>query len=101
MRSAWKLVALSFVALVAIPLGAQAQTGSISGTVTDRASRQPIGEANVSIIGTVLASRSGPDGRYRISGIAPGTYQVRAARLGYAAETRSVTVGAGQDASAD
>jgi len=101
MRSAWKLAALSLVVLAAIPLGAQAQTGSVSGTVTDRASRQPIGDANVGVVGTVLAGRSGPDGRFRISGVAPGTYQVRATRLGYAAETRSVTVGAGQDASID
>ncbi|HMC54349.1 MAG TPA: SusC/RagA family TonB-linked outer membrane protein [Gemmatimonadaceae bacterium] len=101
MRSVWKLVTLSLLALAAIPLSAQSQTGSVSGSVTDRASRQPLADASISVVGTVLAGRSGPDGRFRISGVPAGTFQVRANRLGYAAETRSVTVSAGQDASVD
>lgn len=101
MRSAWKQLALSLLVAVAFPLGAQAQTGSVAGTITDRASRQPISEATVSVVGTVLVGRSGPDGRYRITGIPAGTYTVRATRLGYGAESRQVTVSAGSESTVD
>lgn len=101
MRSAWKQLAVSLLVAVAFPLGAQAQTGSISGTITDRGTRQPVSDAAVGIIGTVMAARTGPDGRYRINGVPAGTHQVRATRLGYGAETRTVAVAAGQDVTTD
>ena len=85
------------------PLAAQAgvqQTGRVTGTVTGDAG-QPLPAVQLSIVGTGLGAATGDDGRYTIAGVAPGTYQVRAQRIGYAPTTQQVTVVADQAATAD
>ena len=44
---------------------------------------------------------SGSDGRYAIAGVAPGSYTVRAQRIGYSPQSRAITVVAGQSVTAD
>src|SRR5205809_665138 len=44
---------------------------------------------------------TGDDGRYRIAGMRPGQYQVRALRLGYQASSQSVDVTSGGTAEAN
>src|SRR5450756_722252 len=39
---------------------------------------------------------TGPDGRFRIGGLAPGEYSVTAAKTGYARETKDVVVADGR-----
>jgi TonB-linked SusC/RagA family outer membrane protein len=51
--------------------------------------------ATVVIGGTRFGAATRADGRYVISGVAPGTYTVRANRLGFAAREQQVTVTAG------
>ncbi len=88
----WAERLLAAVALLAAPAILTAQTGRVTGTVTDSASHQPISGANVTILGTRLGAASGPDGRYTIAGVNAGAQQVRVQRIGYAPQTRGVTV---------
>lgn len=76
------------------------QTGSITGEVTSR-SMAPLGEVQVFIVGTQMGGLSAGNGRYLIRNVAPGTYQVRAVRIGYEQVTQEVTVVAGQASAAN
>ncbi|HZF67281.1 MAG TPA: SusC/RagA family TonB-linked outer membrane protein, partial [Gemmatirosa sp.] len=80
---------------------APATSGIITGRVTDAASGQPLPAAQVTLVGTTRGAASGDDGRYRLAGVPPGTYQVRVLRIGYQAVTRPVTMTAGQTQTLD
>ena len=85
------------LALIAAPRAILAQTGRVSGTVTDSATGQPIISATVLVVASPnLAAITGSDGRYSISGIPAGLVQLSARRIGFAPVTRSVSVTAGE-----
>lgn len=70
----------------------------IAGRIVGRvvaSSGEPVGEAQVAIDGTAFRTTSGADGRYAIAGVPDGTHRVVARRIGYAAESRTVTVAGG------
>lgn len=75
-------------------------TGTIEGTVR-AASGGGIENVRVIVAGTSRGAVSRSDGRYVISGIAPGTYRVRATRLGYMAREAPITITAEQAATLD
>jgi TonB-linked SusC/RagA family outer membrane protein len=102
--------ALAAFAVLAAPGGALAQaSGTIEGTVVDAGSRRPLAGAQVTVIasqtggilGTQAGAIVGPNGQFRIAGVAPGARQVRARLIGYAAVSRTVQVVAAQTARAD
>jgi hypothetical protein len=67
----------------------------LAGIVRDSATGVPIPGVTVRVTvgGSVVATRStGPDGRYSITDIAPGTYRITATRIGCRAATRTITV---------
>jgi iron complex outermembrane receptor protein len=72
-----------------------AQTGSISGQVTDAMTTEPIADARVEIEGTQRGTTAGPDGTFLLSGVAAGTHRVTARLIGYAPATLELTVSAG------
>ena len=84
----------SLVAVLASPAAAQAN-GSITGAVTS-ASMATLSEVQVFLVGTQMGGLTASNGRYLIRNVAPGTYQIRAIRIGYETITQSVTVGAGE-----
>jgi len=89
-------------ALTAPAFAASAQaTGTIAGRVTDRTTQQPIADAQVLVVGSTRGARTSDAGQYRLPGIAPGQIRIRVLRLGYEAETRTVTVGATETVTAD
>jgi len=95
------VVGLLAVALPARDARAQVEPGRITGTVTESQTGQPLAGAQVRVVGTQLAAVAGGDGQYRILGVAPGTYQVRATMIGYTPLTvDSVVVAAGGAATA-
>ena len=96
-RSVRFLVAALGFALL-LPSGAAAQGGTVSGVVTDGTNQQPISDAQVAVIGTQRGAATDRNGRFSITGVPAGTYQVRARRIGYTASTQTVTVGAGATA---
>src|SRR5687767_9401759 len=100
----WRRLAAAIAAtcLASATAGAQTpQRGTITGRVVEAASQQPIVAAQVAIAGTSLGTLTGADGRFTIRGVAPGTVSLRVLRVGYAEQTASVTVAAGQTATAD
>lgn len=70
-------------------LPAHAQTGQISGTVTDSTTGQPLPGVNVVIAGTQQGASTGAQGQFTISGVEPGTYDLRASFVGYNERTVS------------
>lgn len=81
------LVHLAVAALTAP--AAFAQSGSISGTIVNAATREPIEGAMVSVHGTPYMSFSRANGAFTILGVPPGAYAVSARRVGFA--TREFT----------
>jgi TonB-linked SusC/RagA family outer membrane protein len=77
------------------------QAGSITGRVLERGTGRPIPDATVSIVGSGIGARTNEAGEFRLSGVAPGTLQVRATRIGYAAGQQNLTVPDGGSATAD
>ena len=75
------LLAATFVAVPA----AFAQTGRISGRVTDARTGDELPGVNVQLEGTSIGAVSDVDGYFTIIGVRPGLYRVRASYVGYAA----------------
>ena len=82
--------------LAAGPLAAQ--TGTISGRVTDASTQRALVGAQVTAGGRSVVTNA--EGSYTIT-LAPGSHTVRASTLGYSAGSRTVTVAAGQTTTAN
>ncbi len=59
------------------------ETGSISGTVTDKETGEVISNAEVQIAQTTKGVFASENGNYEINNISPGTYKVKVHALGY------------------
>jgi TonB-linked SusC/RagA family outer membrane protein len=90
--------ALVGVLFLAIPLGAQAPGGIITGRVVDSTTQQPLPGVAVMIEGTRRGAVTGDDGRFVLTGVAAGTHTVRARRIGYTSQPQNVAVAAGATA---
>jgi outer membrane receptor protein involved in Fe transport len=82
----WRKIALAAVvsaaALVA-PSVVSAQSGTLTGTVRDKATKQPLDNVSVVVKGSLNGTMTKANGTYTILGIPPGTYTVEAKRIGY------------------
>ena len=74
---------------------AMAQTGTVTGTVTDRSTGQPLNGVQVSVVGTNRGGLSDGRGRFLIPAVPAGEHQVQAVFIGYRTEQKAVTVTAG------
>jgi TonB-dependent receptor len=74
---------------------AQAQTGSIVGSVTDN-TKKPLAGAVVQVVGTRIGTYAGQDGSYRIDNVQAGTQRLVTRFPGYSGDTTTVTVAADQ-----
>lgn len=101
-RSPLAVLAAMLVALMA-PAGiAHAQaTGTIRGTVTDSTNRRGVPGVQVSIAGTTRGTVTNDNGVYTLTAVPAGAVTVRAQRLGYSSQSRSVSVEAGAAVTAD
>ena len=96
------IVALALFCLLQTSLLAQSGTGTISGTVYNVKTNQPLAYANVIVMGTNLGAMSLADGKFSVKGVPAGTYAIKAMMMGYKAEERSgVVVNAGKDTKLD
>src|SRR5688500_7781450 len=97
----WVVVlALGLTTIAASP--ASAQRSTITGTVTDASTSQPIAGVQVQVTGTNTGATTGDNGRYTIPNLGPGTYTVTFRRVGYnPATVQSVAVAAGAPTTLD
>src|SRR5436190_13065430 len=84
-----------------VPRSLVGETGSIRGTVRDASTSGPLSGVFVMVVGTSFAATTGPEGQYSITAVPPGTYRLRARRLGYAPRDTAVVVQDGQEAIVD
>ena len=79
-----------------------AQTGTVAGTVTDRATGQPIRTARVQVVGSQTLSASTDDrGRFSLRNVPSGPQSLRASRIGFRQEVHSFAVQANDTTRAD
>ena len=91
------------LALLALPTLVLAQTGTITGTVTESRGNLPVGGARVQALTAttvVAATQSRDDGTYRLT-VPAGAYTVIVNRIGYSPGNATVTVTAGVAATAN
>ena len=67
--------------------------GEIEGVVRDAETGEPLAGAQVSVVGSGTRAVTHGDGTFHLTGIAEGSYTLRADRLGYRGATAEVTVG--------
>ena len=87
--------------LSAVALGAQTPGGTITGRVVDSTNHQPLSGVTVSVEGTTRGTATQSDGTFRLSGLPAGSQTLRARRIGYNPQLRTVDVGAGATVSVD
>ncbi|MEO8620556.1 MAG: TonB-dependent receptor [bacterium] len=75
--------------------------GIVSGRVVDSATNRPIASAQVAVFGTSLGAITNDAGRFTIAGVTAGTHSVRVTAIGFAPQTRTLTVADGQTVTAD
>jgi iron complex outermembrane receptor protein len=79
---------------------AQATTGTIIGSVTLE-NGDPVHGATVIVVGARRTATSGEDGKYEITNVPVGTYEVVAQRQHFTAARQAATVAAGQSLTLD
>jgi TonB-linked SusC/RagA family outer membrane protein len=84
------------VTLAASPMAAQ--TGTLSGRVTDATTGAPVPSVQVTVSGTRAGAVTDADGRYRVINLPATANEVRAQRLGYRPVTTSFTFDASRSA---
>lgn len=80
--------------LALAPAAAFAQGGTIRGRVTEQGSGQALQGVQVAVVGSGQTVVTNQQGAYVLNNVPAGQRTVRAVRIGYAAQTRTVTVGA-------
>lgn len=99
--------AIAAVFLVCAYSAAKAQTGTLSGRVTDAASGTPLHGATVRVLGSDATTRQSgaitdADGRFTVRGVPEGIYRVAITYLGYGSfERADVRIDAGRATTLD
>ena len=91
----WGALLAAFAAGTPTMVAAQGTTGTIVVTVKD-AGGAPLPQVQVAVVNTMIGGQTDDNGKATLRNVAAGTQQVRALRIGFAEQKRSVTVAAGQ-----
>jgi hypothetical protein len=82
-----------FIAAVHSPADLRSQNrGTVKGTVTDAETGAPLGNTNVYLSSTTIGTNTGGDGRYVLTNIPPGVFQVVASRVGHRVKSELIHV---------
>jgi len=79
--------AVTGIDIALAPMGGGGGNGSISGTVYDKKTNAPIAGAKVTASGCSRYAMTGSEGTYTITGLADGSYTVKAMKSGYQCAT--------------
>src|ERR1700716_287096 len=74
---------------------------TVTGTVIDADTHQPVPGAQISVIGRTSARVTAAEAHYRLDGIPAGSVTIRARRIGYGSSDRAVTLRDGESAVVD
>ena len=92
----------ALVALAILPAALAAQgTGTIRGKVTDAATRQPLGDVQVQVVGSTVGAITNSAGEYVMTAVPGGPHELRVRRIGFERLVQAVTVAPGADARVD
>jgi len=75
--------------------------GDLSGRVTDAKTRRPLSGVNVMVDDSNHVARTDDNGRFRFANLSAGSHRLTVRSVGYARQTRVITVTDGQALSAD
>jgi TonB-linked SusC/RagA family outer membrane protein len=78
-----------------VPVCVFAQSGSITGVVTDERTGETIPGATVELVEASKAVATSAEGRYTITGVAAGSYTIRIRSIGYKSYESTVEIGSG------
>jgi len=91
------LIGFGGITWAASPLAAQAPApGTIVGQVVSAVTGEGVRGAEIMVLGTTRTAFSATDGAYRVSGLAPGSYEVRARAIGFEEAVHRIEVQANQ-----
>lgn len=88
MNNTLKTLVIYFVFITNSLLFAQ-NTGIISGKVIDQITNKILIGSNIIVVGTNIGASTNEFGKFTISGLQPGSYQVRASIIGYTSQLKS------------
>ncbi|GJQ62654.1 MAG: hypothetical protein SCALA702_17070 [Melioribacteraceae bacterium] len=88
--------------LLLLPSAIFAQTGKLSGVVTEAGTGEPLIGANIIIVGTSFGAATDINGEYTITNLEAGVYEVKSSYVGYQAKTiTNVRINSGLTTSLD
>ena len=88
---------LLFVVAMLLPGVALAQTGTLSGTVTDSETGDPLPGANVFVVELGSGAATDIDGLYTLTDIGAGSYTIRVSFIGFKSVEQAYTISAGSN----
>src|SRR5256714_3255476 len=101
LKIGWKFLVVVAAALLPLRTAHAQGTGTLRGTVVDSTTQQPVGGAQVQLVGTNRVTFTDASGVYRFTGVTAGSATVRVQKIGFAQQTVSANVGDGATAGAD
>ncbi len=90
----------AFLILGMVP-AAEAQTGTLRGTVTLESTGNPLHKATVRIVQLGVTTETNEEGEYVFTDVPPGTYEVAAHMTALTDQRQTITITAGGTATAD
>ena len=101
-RAAVAFLAFATALVCAAPAFAQAQTGTVTGQVTEQGTARPLPGVLVQVVGTRLAQTTNENGRFMFMNVPTGRHTVTAEFLGYAeGRAADIEVTAGETTTAN
>jgi TonB-linked SusC/RagA family outer membrane protein len=87
--------------LLAAPMAAQAQVGTVTGRVTAVGSNEPLGDARILIVNTSRVATSDVEGKFTVRNVPAGAVDVRVLRVGYQEQKKTIQLTAGGTSNVD
>jgi TonB-dependent SusC/RagA subfamily outer membrane receptor len=87
--------------LALVDMKTLAATGTIVGHVSDVKTKRPLQGVSVLLDDSLMVVRTDESGRYRFASVSEGTHRIMVRAVGYARQTRVVTVVDGKEIAAD